>query len=267
MVIPARAQHAGVKFAELREELAPPVSKPEPQKRIADDPRRIFQRIISRSAADRQAAAKQLAWDSAEFVELDDARLLLTNLDSDEDQEIIFILSGSPVGTVALVLDQQKDGWKQVGKFDYSWHWDSNQAEKLIELREIVRSGQKDIIVRTRSGGTGVDETELTIFRMHEGKLYRIFRTLENAEYTICCGIPDSGSFVEEARAITFPRESVNEPYIVVRHTRTKHPPENTSKQPVRPRSRVSCTVFKWTPQPFVFLEDKTAAPELCAGK
>jgi hypothetical protein len=37
---------------------------------------------------------------------------------------------------MALVFDQQKDGWMQVGRFDYWWHWDGNQAEKLIELRE-----------------------------------------------------------------------------------------------------------------------------------
>ena len=102
---------------------------------------------------------------------------------------------------------------------------------------------------------------------MHDGRLYRVFRTLEDAYNTVCCGTPDTGSVIEEERTITFPEESGNGRYIVVRHTRTKHPPEDESKRSVRPRPRVSCTAFRWTPQRFTFLADKDASTRLCAGK
>ncbi len=113
LVMPVVAQYVRLETSDEQEKVGTPASKPEPQKRIADDPRKIFQRIISGSVTDRQAAAKQLAWDSAEFPQPQDARLILTNLDSDEDQEIIFVLSGSPASTVALVFDQQK--WMDAG--------------------------------------------------------------------------------------------------------------------------------------------------------
>src|SRR3712207_190008 len=84
------AQGVRLETADEHEKVGTPANKPEPQKRIADDPRKIFQRIISSSATERQAAAKQLAWDSADFPQPHDARLFLTNLDSDEYQEVIF---------------------------------------------------------------------------------------------------------------------------------------------------------------------------------
>jgi hypothetical protein len=261
--MPAVAQYIRVEESDEHEKVGTPASKPEPRKRIADDPRRIFQRLISKTAADRQSAAKQLGWDSAEFSQPDDARLFLTNLDSDEEQEVIIVysFSGSPPGTVALVFDRQKDGWMQVGSFGYWWHWDSNQAEKLIELREIVSYRRKDILVRTRNGGTGVAETELAIFRMHDGKLYRVFRAVEDSYNTF------SGSIVEDERAITYPGEYSSDSYIVVRHTRTKRPLEEDSKRSVRPRPRVSCTAFRWTPQRFTFLADKDASARFCADR
>ncbi|MFN7919926.1 MAG: hypothetical protein U0Q16_07505 [Bryobacteraceae bacterium] len=136
----AKAQHGGVAVAVEDERAGTPLVKPEPRFRIDSDPRQIFQKLISPAEAERKAAARSLRWETAETPVPFDARLLLVNLDSDDEQEVIFILSASPAATVALVLDHQREGWWQVGKFDYWWHWDSDQAERLIELRETVRS-------------------------------------------------------------------------------------------------------------------------------
>ena len=75
------------------------------------------------------------------------------------------------------------------------------QAERLIELREIVWYGRKDIIVREQAGGTGVAETTLSIYRMYEGRLYRIFRMIED-RYDAPIG--GSGTITQH-RQIEFP--------------------------------------------------------------
>lgn len=267
-MMPAPAQYLRLEIAEKSERIGIPAAKPEPTKRIADDPRRIFQRITGEAVAERRLAARQLAWDADEIPQPVDARLILTNLDLDEEQEVILVLPGGPWATIAFVFDHQKAGWTQVGSFDYWWHWDANRAERLIELREIVSNGRKDILVRTQAGGTGMAETDLAIYRMLDGKLYRVFNTIEATYHTVCCGTLDTGSVIEDEREISFPDESESGRYIVVRHSSRKYPPDEGSSKPTTVRTRlVSCTAYRWTPEKFTFVPDKSAAPKFCGVK
>jgi hypothetical protein len=234
----AAPQHLGI--VETPEPAAKPSTKPEPRKRVSYDPRRIFQRIVDGSEPG--------------FTKPFDARLLLVNLDSDEDQEVIFVLTGSPASTIALIFDKQKEGWWQIGHFTYSWHWDANQAEKLIELREIVGYGRKDIIVRERAGGTGVATTELSIYRLLDGRLYRVFNTEEDNLYAVY----GTDVVVRETRRVEFP-----ESRLIVVHLSTTTTPDNPTKaNPVR--TETACAAYRWHQGRFTFIRDAAAAKQFC---
>ena len=49
--------------------------------------------------------------------------------------------------------------------------------ERFFELREILPYAGKYILVRDIEGGTGVQQTQLSIYRLLNGSLYRIFET------------------------------------------------------------------------------------------
>jgi hypothetical protein len=244
-----------------------PSQEPEPSRRINGDPRDIFDKLTSTSELDRQVAARQLGWATSTSIMPSDARLFLVNLDSDEEAEVIIMVSGTPASTAAVVFDHQKGGWIQVGEFHYWWHWNANQAEKFIELREIVLSGTKDVLVRTQNGGTGVSETELAIYRMRNGRLYRVFRIVEEGYHTVCCGTPDTGAAIEETREVSFRENQELGSYILVRHRRMKQPPDSNSKLAKSQSRAVSCTAFKWVPGKFMFEADKAATSRNCGSK
>lgn len=259
MVASAVAQHVGLRVDEADERVGTPLSKPEGRSRIGDDPRRIFQKLTSKSGAERRTAAQQLSWPTSEFPEPFDARLLLVNLDTDDEQEVIFIVSGSPATTVALVFDRQREGWWQVGHFSYWWHWDANQAERFIELREIVKYRRKDIIVRERNGGTGVATTQLSIYRLHNGRLYRVFDTAEDEYHYIYGG----GAPVTETRRIEFPEaDSSGQRFLVVHHRATREPDTPTKSNPITHKS--DCSAYRWDSSRFTFVLDDPAAGRLC---
>src|SRR5207244_1152175 len=119
--------------------------------------------------------------------------------------------------TTALVFDKSKDGWWQVGAFDYSWHWNSHTAERLIGLREFVSSRRKDLVVRQESGGTGVVRTDLAVYRMHNGALYRVFNINESWEYD-AIGQPGVSVYLEKHGVSFYDEDTAGRPSIMVRH-------------------------------------------------
>jgi hypothetical protein len=217
-----------------------------------------FQKLIASSEAERKTAAQSLHWQTSEFPMPFDARLLLVNLDADDEQEVIIVLSGSPVSTVALVFDHQKDGWWQVGSFNYWWHWNGNQAERLIELREIVSYGRKDILVRTTAGGTGVAETTFSIYRLLNERLYRAFRTIEDGYHYVY----GSGKTVSDKRTIDFPEEESRGRFLVVHHVAKTEPNEPNKSNPINEKN--SCSVYRWDSGQFAFTLDNANAGKFC---
>ena len=236
-----------------------PSQKPEPRRRVGDDPRRIFLKLTSKSEAERRTAAQQLNWPKSEPAPAPfDARLLLVNLDMDEEQEAIFVFTGTPLATVALVFDRQEDVWWQVGNFFYGWHWDANQAEALIELREIVEAGRKDIIVREPNGGTGFARTQVSIFRLHNSRLYRVFSA---AEHELYANKENTGE-ATESRRIEFETDPGLRAFLVVHHRKITKPDTPTKRNPVMEKS--DCSAYRWEADRFTFVLDRPAAIRLC---
>ena len=244
--------------------VANPAAEPLARISVAEDPRKIFQRITSISAEERTLGAKQLGWPGDEDPALGDARLFVTNLDSDEEMEVVFVLTRSRrVASVALIFDHQETGWMQVGQFEYFWRWNPDGAEGFIEFREIIDSGRKEVLVRLMNGGTGVAEQAVTIFRLHKGLLYPIFQMIEESYHTICCGTPDTGGGVEDKREMSV-HESAGGPVLLVEHEQTTYSPVIRSEQGASRPQLVGCTAYRWVPERLTFAIDKKASAQLC---
>ena len=249
----------GQRITMPQERIGNPNSKPEPRRLIATDPVSLYHRLLSTSFEDRKNAFRLLAHEEIDAGDPVEARLYAVNLDSDSDLEYILVATGHSLPrTIAIVFDKTGEVWWVVGDFSYWWHWEANKAEQLIELREIVHYGRKEIIVRDWGGGTGIAETWLSIYAMHNGSLYRIFRTLEDRfRFVVGAGTPEY-----EHRTLEYPDHDANSPALLVaRHLKRIEP----AQKGVAIRANRDCSVFRWDPAAFIFVESKAAMPSLCS--
>jgi hypothetical protein len=99
-----------------------------------------------------------------------------------------------------------------------------------------VNYGRKDIIVRERNGGTGVATTQLSIYRLHNGRLYRVFDTAED-EYRYIYG---GGATVTETRRVEFPESGSNGQRFLLIHHRATREPDIPTKNNLITHDRVS---------------------------
>jgi hypothetical protein len=251
---------SGQQITMPKEGIGNPTSKPEPRRLIATDPISLYRRLLSTSLQDRKDAFRMLAHDEIDADDPVEARLYAVNLDSDSDLEYILVATGHfPPRTFASVFDRAGESWWVIGDFSYWWHWGANEAEQLIGLREIVRNGRKEITVRDWSGGTGVTETWLSIYRMQNGYLYRVFRTLEDGFHFIV----GAGTSEYEHRTLEYPDHDWNAPALLVaRHLKRTEP----SRKGLAFRLSRNCSVFRWDSASFSFVEDKAAMPNLCSN-
>jgi hypothetical protein len=244
-----------------QERIGNPTSKPEPRRLVTTDPVSLYRQLLSTSLEDRNSALRLLTGEEMDASNSVEARLNAVNLDSDNDLEYVLVITPHfPSHTIALVFDKIGGSWWVVGDFSYWWHWDVNEAERFIELREIVRYGRKEIIVRDWGGGTGVAETGLSIYRMQNGSLYRVFRISEDGFHFIY-GV---GTSEYEHRTLEYPDHDWNAPALLVtRHLKRIEPAQEGA--PVRV-SR-DCSVFEWDAAAFVFVKNKAAMPNLCSDR
>jgi hypothetical protein len=208
-------------------------------------------------------AWKLLGWQTSERdPKPRDARIQLTNLDADEELEIIFVLSGVPTTTVVAVFNRDQTGtWFQVGEFTYWWRWNSEAAERLLELRELVDSGTKDILIRIPNGGSDGLMRELSIYRLRpDGQLRRVFRSTElEIHGDSCC----SGWTTETRRQVLFPGrfEAGSARYLAVRQFSARYP----QQQETNKWRSLGCYAYRWDANQFGFVLDRTpAATEYC---
>jgi hypothetical protein len=213
---------------------------------------------LSSSPEQRKQALQQLGIEGADVSEPIQASVRAVNLDSDPELEYVLILvPTSPPASVAYVFDKDERGWWIVGQFSYGWHWDANTAERFLELREVVWPGQKDIVFRDVAGGTGVEETDLSIYRMANGALYRVFGTIEER-------MAGTVTTEYEHRTIDFPEPGYQGNVFLVSHyekttsSANRQRPDHTSS---------SCAVYRWDAKIFEFVEDSTAAKTKCGAK
>ena len=248
-------QHLGVEAP--HEAVGNPTSKPLPRRRIAVDPITLYRGVLSPLPEERKRAYEHLGVAFADGSQPVDARLYAVNLDADAGLEYMLIASGFPASTIAVVFAKDGEGWWMVGQFSYWWHWSANEAERFIELREIVWPGRKEIIVREQGGGTGFAETNLSIYRLHKGYLYRIFQTTEDAFHYVYGG----GRSEYEHRDLEYlERDNSDRVFVVVRYEkRTEFDQHSRRTQKAR-----SCSVFRWDGASFSLGEDMAASAEFC---
>jgi hypothetical protein len=243
----ALPQHPRVVIPEERE--GTPTVAAEPHNRSIADPNTIFHNLLSPSEHGRQLALQQLSVGATEFEghapEVTDARLIWTNLDKNHELEAVVMYTDSRRATHAFVFAKQQNEWWQIGNFHYRWHWNSESAEHFVEFREIVWPGRKDLIVREASGGTDVVQTELRIYRMYGGLLYRVFTILEEK---------DVNAYLESNRLSYYDSDAAEPPSIVVRHVKIAHHADDAEG----PADVATCSGYAWDAGKFAFLPSKT---------
>lgn len=120
------------------------------------------------------AFVEQLRKDGAAGV-----RLERVQLDGDPELEAVVRFEREGAGAFAVVLDSGGGGWREAGRFNTWWNFVKADGERLVELRETVETGVKDLIVRTRNGGTEDSRTVLEVWRMREGRMVAVLSVTE----------------------------------------------------------------------------------------
>jgi hypothetical protein len=249
--------------------VALPARRPEPRFRVAEDPSVIFQGLISPSSVRRRHAILQLGWKEQEkFAEdptlIGDARFYRVNLDDDPEMEAILMLNVGSHNTEVLVFKRSEGRWWCVGVFSLWYMWTSDDAGRMLELRNIVDFDNKDIVVRLTAGGTDIQkEIELSIYRLCRGRLYRTFELTE--EFALR-KFPSPGAMMieDDRHFISYPEPKQGEdPYIVV-HRSTQSVPASEWDVIERLPTIVDCVPYRWNPVKYLFIADRSASPRFC---
>jgi len=125
-----------------------------------------------------------------------------------------------------------------------------------------VSSSRKDIIVRVVGGGSGLETTELAVYRILQGRLYRVFQTIERTNYGTA-GPGYAGGWHSEQRQFFFPeRPPGQEPLMVLHHTKTACGTDRETR-----RTGSSCSVYVWRSARFTFERDPQSEPNYCDAK
>jgi hypothetical protein len=228
-----------------KEPPAVPASRPEARHRVPVPPLTILGNLSSADEAARRMAYQQLGKNSGDPV--DSARLLMVNLDDDDDLEAVLLYTTARKVTAAAIFDKGPDGWWEIGEFQSTSRWDAGDAERLIELQEIVWPGRKDIVVHLHSATTG-DPVGLAVYRVYKGQLYRVFKSNED---------PEAAGIARSLVTLYAPGAD-GRSAIVVRGTRTVLPASSST--------RPGCVAYGWDAATFSFLPDHALTTGLCDG-
>ena len=121
-----------------------------------------------------EAFVEQLRQDGAV-----DVRMERVQLDGDAELEAVVRFEREDTGAHAVVLDFNGGEWREAGRFNTWWNFVKADGERLVELRETAETGVKDLVVRTRSGGTEDSKTVLEVWRMRAGRLVPVLTVTE----------------------------------------------------------------------------------------
>ncbi|MGH9647189.1 MAG: hypothetical protein ACRD4E_10265 [Bryobacteraceae bacterium] len=238
--------------------------------KVADDPFVIFQNLIGSSVANRRRAIVELGWkDEVRFADdptfIGDARFSRVNLDDDPEMESILTLTlGIGRETSALIFKNSEGQWWRVGVFSISVEWSTDDAEHIFELRNIVDFDHKDIIIRSKGAGTGIQRAiDLSIYRLYQGRLYRTFGISE--EFAFDKYSPSGDEMIEDERhEVFYPEiESGKDGYLVVRRSKQMVPVSEWELLPRAPKA-TSCLPYRWDPIKYQFVADRSVAVKFC---
>lgn len=247
-----------------------PVAQPEPTVRVSEDPLTIFQNLIGSSPEQRRQAIVELGWTGDEkFAEdpsfVQNARFYRVNLDDDPEYEAIMTVDiGFGRSTRALIFKRSNNQWSRVGTFSLDYMWGPDEAEHMLELRNIVDFEHKDILIRLTSGGSDIQkEVQVYIYRLYQGRLYRTFQTTE--EFAVR-RFPTPGVMMieDEVHRLDYPAlEQAKGAFIVLHSSKTSmRASEWGILEPQR--NRIDCLPYRWDPSSYAFIADQRAAARLC---
>jgi hypothetical protein len=264
-IVAASAQHVGV--GKPTQPAASPVRRPEPRFRVTEDPLTIFQNLTGSSIANRRRALLDLGWkEEAKFAEdpsvIGDARFYPVNLDDDPEMEAILKLTVG-VGTDVLVFKKSEGQWWRIGAFSGRILWTQDDAKHMLELREALGFDHKDIIIRLKAAGSGIQNAiQLRMYRIYQGRLYRTFETDEDSAVRKSS---DAGEMIEDERNdIYYPEPELGkDSYIVVRRSKQTMPSSEWGILE-KPRKIVDCIPYRWDPIEYLFVADRSASSKFC---
>lgn len=215
---------------------------------VVEDPMSLAGGALGSEAARREALQKLGL--NPEF-DVREVRSHAVQLDADPELEVVLALD-LYLAAAVLVFDKGPAGWRETGGFHSLALPPDGRLDELFELREIVSSGTKDLLLRGYSlgAGGGYSSVEVWLYRLRDARLHEVFKAVERVD-TIC---------LQETSAITYPPPGSWQPgYIVVRATSgwpQKAPPVCGKPRP----TKNACTVYRWDEGAFVFAIDRTAA-------
>lgn len=236
-----------------------PTARPESRMRVYADPAGIARNLLSPSEETRRLGFRQLGvtlnFPNNAVPNLVDVRLLATNLDDDQELERVLVYSFERRRlSAAHVFDFDGKSWWSVGEFD------DVEGSELIELKGATKAYYDDLVVRVNGHGTGFMSTELTIYRLWQGRLYRIFRTMEREAYDTT-DLHKSGEWRDDRRRLLFPLgDELGGSLLLAHHTRT------TGFDPaaLRRTQSLGCAVYRWHGDALTFRPDEGIRAHWC---
>ena len=155
-------------------------------------------------------------------------------LDGDAPLEVVIQYELPDSGVHAIVLDSHGSEWREAGKFNSWWNFTPADSGNFLEFRETVETGVKDLIVRTRGGGTEESGTTLEIFRFRDGAMVNVL------------------TLTESLSAMEHPSGDV----LTTTAEFTYGPGRVTAKLTTNPGNRQTCRSYIWNAVRFRFDED-----------
>lgn len=234
--------------------------------RVGADPPTIVKRIQLGSTTERVEALRMLGFDplEAELAEPPLMKLVLSNLDEDADMEAVLSFEAGGAA-ITLVFDEDKGQWWRVAQFT-DWFRGGGSIDEAVTLRSHGGSGQPELIVRQRAGGTGVSETELIVFRLRNGRAHQVFKTTEDATYKIY-GERARGNTFEHAW-VRFSHDESGVGLIVIDRVKTR---QNAVALPDLDRALrmlpAVCEVYRWDESSQKYISAPELSSRHCGGE
>lgn len=239
----------------------------EPRERVGGDPVSILEKLQNASANERHVGYQWLFGRSIDTRDIKaplPARLSFVQLDQDGDLEAVLLLN-VPNAKVAFVLDKATDGWWRVGKFDNRVRDVRQSFERMIEFRDVVGDNDgSDLLVRKWGYGTGVRGNRLSIYRLKDGSLHRVFETLEEQ---IDAASDPGVHLVYLKTFLYFPDREETQAPLIIAHQIEAGIPESQSLVPeglIYRGHTIDCVVYRWDEMSFKFLHDEKSRGEFC---
>jgi hypothetical protein len=179
-------------------------------------------------------------------------------LDEDDELEYLFIIQGGPPPTSILIVANRESGsWYGVGRFDYWWHWNEEEAERLVEVHAPF------LLIRETNGGSGISSTVARIYRMHNQRLHKTFEVEESSDSSRYGTHPLEVHTM--SRDIRIRQNEITPWLVEVRQTHTIAFIDPDKDGDVKPQTtRRSCEGYEWVQGTFSFEPTKRAKSAVC---